>query len=108
MNCAKGIVKTVAAMAAILMTVGLSSCSPGPSSFLKQQVGSMVTIQFRRDSLGAGASTPVPPNTDSFNGADVSMGGKLTDVEPAAVVIQSINKSYWIPTDAILSVRIDK
>lgn len=81
----------------------LCSCdrSEGPSL----EVGKFCTIQFRRDALGAAASTPVPPTTDSFNGADTNVQGKLKRTTKEWVVIEHGAGEMWIPKSVILLIK---
>lgn len=48
---------------------------------LKAFVGKNCTVQFRRDWLGMTAVLPVSPTTNSINGAEVSIYGKLDHID---------------------------
>jgi hypothetical protein len=63
-------------------------------------IGSECTVQFRRgDALGAGGSLPVPPTTDSMNGADVSATGKLLRVDAEWVVLEEHPRNSFVAAD---------
>jgi len=63
-----------------------------------------VKVQFRRDALGMGGNSPTPLETDNFNGADVSISGKIVDESPEWVVLATKTKEIWIPRRSILLV----
>lgn|GEM_PF-4016547 len=67
-------------------------------------VGKTCKVQFKRNALGGGATLPIPPITDSINGADVSLSGTLKSVEGRAIIVVSGKRTYWIPKDSILLV----
>ena len=83
----------------------LCSCSSEHKSFLQTKIGKDCKVQFNRNALGRASTNPVPPNTDIINGADVSMNGKLKQVDKDAVIITSNGADYWIPKSSILSIR---
>jgi len=89
---------------ALIATVGIAGCGqPLASSSLSRKLGSNCVVQFRRgDGLGAGGGNPVPPMTNNMNGADVSVGGKLTSVSDLWVGLQQDKREFFIPRDAIL------
>jgi len=91
----------------LLMSVLFAGCADR-DTFLSGQVGKTCKVQFKRNALGGGASLPVPPTTDSINGADVSLSGTLQTVESSGIVISSGEKKFWIPRDAILLIEIGK
>ena len=82
-----------------------TSQGPANRSELSQWIGKTVQVQFRRDALGAGADLPVSPTTDSINGAETSIGGTLTAVEPHAIVLNANDGPKWIPREVILLVE---
>jgi len=73
--------------------------------------GTYCIVQLRRDSLGA-AGSPVPPTTDQFNGAIVSMRGTLLAINRDAILLECIVdyplnqphevRRHWIPKNNIL------
>ena len=82
------------------------------SPYLREHIGEICTVQFRRDALGSGATLPVSPTTGSINGAEVAVGGKLVAVEGDGIVIEGLPphqaNTYWIPFHAILLVEVPK
>lgn len=93
-------------MITILATVAVvSGC--GPSSDKQPPTGKSVTVQFRRDALGSAHTLPVPPTTDSQNGAQVSLSGKLALVNTDWVVLKHSERDHWIPRDAVLLIRVN-
>lgn len=71
---------------------------------LAELEGEACKIQIRRDYLGGGSSLPIPPTTDVFNGAHVSISGRLVQVDHNGVLLSSDGRDLWIPMDAILLV----
>ena len=65
-------------------------------------LGKNVTVQFRRDALGSGATSPVPPLTGLHNGAEVSVSGKLKNVTPEWVIVDRNGSEIWIPKSCVL------
>jgi hypothetical protein len=86
----------------------LASCSDHHNAYLKQKIGTRVSVEFKRNALGCAANLPVPPTTGTINGADVVQSGTLERVESRAIVISDDHASYWIPMDAILTVTCSK
>jgi hypothetical protein len=74
------------------------------ASGLRSKIGYVCTVQFRRDALGAAATNPVPPETDIFNGAQVSLSGKLIDVKGDWLVIGGPTET-WVPTHSVLLLK---
>lgn len=65
-------------------------------------LGKNVTVQFKRDALGAAASSPVPPFSGMHNGAETSVAGKLKNVTPEWIVLDRNGAEIWVPKTAIL------
>ncbi len=85
---------------------------PPKQQALTELVGSEVTVQFRRDAAGVGTLSP-GVDTDSINGARVSLRSKLLSVEPHGLVVESYSfrssgdprqLRSWIPWEVILMV----
>ncbi|MEM8865855.1 MAG: hypothetical protein AAGF31_09965 [Planctomycetota bacterium] len=93
-----------------LLLVSITGCGDYEAddlsrSQLRRWTGDFVKIQFRRDALGAGRDLPIDPTTDSINGAEVTLAGRLSRVEGSAILlIDSSEKTVWIPRDVILTV----
>ena len=91
----------------LLAAVVLSGCDRPDMPALK--AGKTCTIQFRRDALGSGASLPVPPTTNSMNGADVSLDGTFVRATAEWVVIETKGskkeREVWIPKGVILLIE---
>ncbi|MBW3625455.1 MAG: hypothetical protein KY468_18830, partial [Armatimonadetes bacterium] len=68
-------------------------------------VGQNVIIQFRRDALGAGASLPVPPTTQEWNGASVYLYGMLRGADAEWLTLEREGKTYWIPRINVLLIE---
>lgn len=65
-------------------------------------LGKNVVVQFKRDALGAAASSPVPPFSGMHNGAETSVSGKLKNVTPEWIVLDRNGSETWIPKTSIL------
>jgi len=100
--------KTACLIVCVLTAMLITSCSSEKESYLSQQVGKVCKVQFKRNALGGGATLPVPPTTDVFNGAAVSLSGTLRAVDRQAVVLDSGTKTYWIPKDCVLLIEVEK
>ena len=86
-----------------------SGCSQPPPPLrpqLQVKIGQPCVVQFRRDALGAAAPNPIPPTTGNFNGAQTSMLGSLVAANDLWVAIEVEEYEYWIPREAILSLRV--
>ena len=83
---------------ALSSMVLLSSCND-PST---PRTGEPVTVQFRRDALGASLALPIGPTTDSMNGASVNLKGKLLAVNKNWVVVQDGANTHWIARPNVL------
>jgi hypothetical protein len=96
---------------AVILLTGCGESSKSASSDnsgLEAKIGKVCTIQFRRgDGLGAGAQNPVPPNSDTMNGAEVSMVGTLMAVKGDWVVINFKGNEVWIPRSSILLITFE-
>ena len=86
-------------------------------AYLAPKPGTMVTVQFRRDALGAASNLPISPTTGSINGARVSIQGNLVAVNQEAVLLLSMEghsrriidgipqpRLLWIPKSSILMI----
>lgn len=95
-------------LAALLVL--LAACSPPdpaltePDGFLRLSVDDVVTVQFRRDHLGAAASLPISPETNSMNGAGTNLTGVLVALTPEWVVLDVKERRHWIARDSVLMV----
>jgi hypothetical protein len=106
--------KTSILILSVLMASILAGCkSDTPtdmtSSELAKWIGKNVTIQFRRDALGAAADLPISPTTGSINGAEVTVNGNLLNVDATGITIGIYQRpnSRWIPKDVILFVELN-
>jgi len=79
--------------------------------------GMFCKVQFRRDALGS-ATTAIPPTTDNYNGAILSLYGELVAVRHNAILLDQVNENYivndvpqmrrfWIPKDSILLIEYE-
>jgi hypothetical protein len=88
-----------------MVALTLSGCggreSPKSPAALVAKIGKACEVQFRRNALGA-AGQPIPPATGAYNGADVTVGGKLSRVTDDWIVIIGGGREYWIPRENIL------
>lgn len=107
MNCEPRSLPLIAAVCLALAGCGTQEVSQQAATGLRAKIGYGCKIQFRRDALGA-AVNPVPPTSDSFNGSDVSISGKLKDVKGDWLVIErptgTPNQTFecWVPTHSVL------
>ncbi|MDG1491581.1 MAG: hypothetical protein P8R43_06785 [Planctomycetota bacterium] len=83
--------------------LALTSCSTSSSP----DVGEFVTVQFRRDALGAAHTLPIDPTTHVFNGASTNLQGELVSLDADWVVVREGDNTHWIarPTVLLLSQR---
>ncbi|MBK1791001.1 hypothetical protein [Persicirhabdus sediminis] len=88
-----------------VLAVALSSCNRDEPSHLPNLVDKKVTVQFRRDSLGAASNLPIPPKTNNINGAMTSMSGILVEVGKRGIVVADTDAERWVPYDVILFVE---
>ena len=85
-----------------LVAILLSGCGSEPE---QPPVGKTVTVQFRRDALGSG-QTPVPPTTDTMNGARVSLTGELVEASSQWFVVKFGGEDHWIPRAMVLLIKV--
>ena len=78
------------------------------TSILTQWLGQNCKVQFRRDALGSAHQLPVAATTDSINGAEVSLSGKLLEIGPHGIVVETGAHHRWIPEEAILMIEVSK
>jgi hypothetical protein len=98
------------AVAMGLMTVVGGCSEPGPP------LGTACKVHFRRDALGGSTELPVSVTTDSYNGAEVSISGKLAQVTDQWIVLTidipehqgGGHREYWIPRQAVLLIQLDR
>jgi hypothetical protein len=87
-------------------------------SAIAPKPGTLCTVQFRRDSLGAASNLPIPPTTNIVNGSAVSIQGELIFVSPEAILLDQVNahyivngvpnmKRFWIPKSSILAIEYE-
>ena len=96
---------------AIALLVGIVGCAPpdvavtdtldGPDA---PRVGEFVTVQVRRDHLGASSDLPIPPTTHSYNGAATCVRGKLQVLTDRWVVVDSGSERHWVARSSVLLV----
>jgi hypothetical protein len=67
--------------------------------------GKECSVQFRRDALGAGGDLPISPETDSLNGATVSLHGTIRSADGDWICIERKGTEIWIPKANILLIR---
>ena len=75
-----------------------------PRNGLRAFEGDSCKVQLRRDMLGAETTLPIPPTTDVYNGASVSLSGILEDVGHNGLVLRHDGRDLWIPMEAVLLV----
>jgi hypothetical protein len=85
----------------------LSGMGCGSAAELGLPVGQSCTVQFRRDALGVGGGTPVPPTSDSFNGAATSLRGTLERADEHWLVLRVGDKQQWIAREVVLLIQYD-
>lgn len=68
-------------------------------------MGQNCTVQIKRSSLGAAASLPIPPTTDSINGARVSVAGKVKQVGEDWLVLEAAGGDLWIARTEIMLIQ---
>jgi hypothetical protein len=67
--------------------------------------GTHCVVQFRRDALGAGASTPFSPLVRQYNGTDLCLEGDLATMDADWIVLKRSDKSeIWIAKSAVLTI----
>ncbi|MBN1805059.1 MAG: hypothetical protein JW837_07400 [Sedimentisphaerales bacterium] len=107
------IIERLVILIIIFSVLGMIGCERKAPSILSgknrtcPKAGACCTVQFRRDALGASANLPVPPTTDSINGAGVCVGGKFSKMNEEWVVITKDNsREIWIPRSVILLIEV--
>jgi hypothetical protein len=82
------------------------------------KVGQNVTVEFRRDALGAAHDLPISPRISSINGADLIVSGTVTEVRPGWIQLKTINTNQtvngkpveslcWIPMTVVLAIDVN-
>jgi hypothetical protein len=99
--------KIIAITAALVVMIILFMTCGGPvepklDPDANPPLGKNITVQFKRDALGAAASSPVPPMSGMHNGAETSIAGTLKNVTPEWIVLDRNGSETWIPKTAIL------
>lgn len=69
-------------------------------------IGAQCTVQFRRDALGSGAELPVPPRTNSINGASTSLSGRLKQFTTDWIVLDVDGQEVWIAKNVVLLIEV--
>ena len=93
---------------ALALLLPLAACNIDASSNsstshpLSARKGETCKVQLRRDVLGAKAGLPIPPTTDVYNGAEVSLSGELIQISTAGVLLERSGGQVWIPSESIL------
>ena len=93
--------------AGLIVTITTIGCNTARDPLASSKIGQRCSVQFRRDALGAAAASPIPPETDAMNGAEVVIVGTLKRVQDDAVLIDTDRFEYIIPMHAILSLRFE-
>ena len=101
----------------IITAIALGGCSPEQtdSSALDKWVGSQVTVQFRRNLLGA-TGNPIAPTSTWLNNTKLSLNGKISEVSKEGIFLDARYKMnsgdtqlqesiIWIPADSILMIE---
>jgi hypothetical protein len=82
-----------------------ASAGIAPDSHVALTQGAHCTVQFRRDALGAGASTPFSPTWEGYNGAELCLKGDLATIDADWVAIDLKDRSRcWIAKSSILTI----
>jgi hypothetical protein len=98
----------------VLVLMPLAACNIDASTNstsshpLSSRKGDACKVQLRRDALGAKAALPIPPTTDVFNGAEVSVSGELRKISNSGVLLEAAGEDIWIPSDSILLLQFPK
>lgn len=92
----------------------VAGCDSNPGFPLNENV----VVQFDRSALGAAANLPISPTTGAINGAQTAIGGKLLEVSPEWILLESLTphasgvmvERFWIPRSKILMIttRVDR
>lgn len=95
-----------------LQLLALAACHPDPAhtglDALSEGLaaGDMVTVQLRRDHLGAAAPNGISPISGSHNGAAVSLPGELIAVTPDWIVMTNDGVERWVARESVLLVTV--
>lgn len=113
--------KSVLFPAAILLALvafGFCSCNSGsrPAATPGQQkagtpapTGSLCTVHFCRNYLGMASENPISCNVNGYNGADLTLTGRLVSLDDQWLVLsRGQNLQSWIPRNVILHMTVDR
>ena len=94
----------------VLIAAGLLvGCGPlqkqERSDLLKKLIGEQCVVQFDRASLGTTSDLPVPPTTDSYNGARTSIHGTLKKYDAEWIVLKTGKTYTYIPLRHVLLIQ---
>ncbi len=62
----------------------------------------LCVVHFKRNYLGIARDTPISLTTGNFNGADITVAGKLKKVTDEWIVVETTDSEKWIPREVIL------
>lgn len=83
----------------------LSACAPS----ISPPTGKEVTVQVRRDALGAASELPIGPLSGSVNGAVVHVNGLLKNVNGEWIVIETAAETeVWFARSSVLLIEYKK
>jgi hypothetical protein len=88
-------------------------CFAGCDANPNLPVNEDVVVQFDRSALGASANLPISPRTESINGAETAIRGKLLQVSPEWILLEQRTsqssgtdiKKFWIQRNKILLIQ---
>jgi hypothetical protein len=110
----KKIVLLCGILAAITVSVVGCKKDQDQPDVLNEKVNSNCTVYFSRAALGGTSTNIVPVETNSINGAQVSLSGKLIKVTPEWIVLEyhpnnnlKMKRNAWIPRGVVLWVRTE-
>ncbi len=107
--------KTLVAISMCLALAGCQSSRESEFQALDQWEGAEVTIQFKRDMLGA-SGDPVAPTATGLNNTLLSLGGRIISSHKEGLFLDSQyrmnqgdtdlrHSEFWIPSESILAIE---
>ncbi len=104
----KGLFAAFACVSLTLAALSLTGCSQATAADSSTNPAPRpCTVQFRRDALGAAASSPGSPRTPFMNGVDTTIHCTFKSTREDWVIVEREHKEVWIPKSVVLFVEFE-